>query len=92
MFEDVRQRRAARRVKPGDGRPLQRFRWWQLLNRSLFYLTLDRADGRRTVYAVDVRAAGVGRSHRRERVVGDDRARQVWVCSSSCDGVVPPGV
>ncbi|GAA4335297.1 hypothetical protein BJY14_000653 [Actinomadura luteofluorescens] len=27
---------AAKRLKPGDGRELQRFRWWQLPLRSLF--------------------------------------------------------
>jgi hypothetical protein len=45
-------------VKPGDGRPLERFRWWQQLSRSLFYLSVTGADGRRVVYAVDVRPAG----------------------------------
>lgn len=46
-------RRAAKRVKPGDGRPLKRFRWWQSLSRSLFYLRLDDA-----VYAIDVKHGG----------------------------------
>jgi hypothetical protein len=58
VFEQGRRRRAARRVKPGDGRPLQTFRWWQVLSRSLFSLSLPGADGRPTVYAVDVRPAG----------------------------------
>ena len=58
MFEELRRRRAAGRVKPGSGRPLQRFRWWQQLSRSLFYLYLPAPDGRRTVYAVDVRPMG----------------------------------
>ncbi|WP_208092376.1 hypothetical protein [Blastococcus xanthinilyticus] len=53
----MRRRRAARRVKPGNGRPLQPFRWWQL-SRSLFYLSLLDADDHRTVYAVDLRPAG----------------------------------
>ena len=53
-----RRRRAARRVRPGDGRPLRSFRWWQLLSRSLFSLSLPGADGRPTVYAVDVRTTG----------------------------------
>ena len=55
MFEDVRRRQAARRVRPGTGRSLQRFRWWQQLSRALFSLTLSGADGRRIEYAVDVR-------------------------------------
>jgi len=54
MFDDSRRRRALRRVKPGDGRPLQPFRWWQMLSRSLFYLPLTLDDGTRSVYAVDV--------------------------------------
>ncbi|NGN65621.1 hypothetical protein G5C51_17160 [Streptomyces sp. A7024] len=55
MFEERRRRRAAKRVQPGDGRPLQRFRWWQLPGRALFHLPLVEADGRRAMYTVDVR-------------------------------------
>lgn len=53
-----RRQRAVRRVKTGDGRPLQRFRWWQHLGRALFFLQLPSADGRGTVYAVDIRRRG----------------------------------
>ncbi|CAM5676981.1 hypothetical protein ACFV27_02055 [Streptomyces antimycoticus] len=55
MFKDLRHRRAVQRVRPGDGRALKRFRWWQMLSRALFYLRLMNDDGRQTVYAVDVR-------------------------------------
>ncbi|MFD0304499.1 hypothetical protein [Streptomyces sp. NPDC127119] len=57
MFEEMRSRRAARRITPGDGRPLKRFRWWQLPYRSLFYLRLPDGDGGggKVVYAVDVK-------------------------------------
>ncbi len=58
MFDESRRRRAASRVRPGDGHPLRPFRWWQLLTRSLFSLSLPGPDGRRTEYAVDVRPAG----------------------------------
>ncbi len=58
MSERGRRRRAGRRLKPGDGHPLPPLRWWQLLSRSLFSLSLPGADGRRTVYTVDVRAMG----------------------------------
>ncbi len=58
MIEEWRRRRALRRVKPGTGRPLERFRWWQQFTRSLSYLHLTGADGRRTVYAIDVRPHG----------------------------------
>jgi hypothetical protein len=53
-FDTWRQHRAQKRVKTGDGRPLTRFRWWQLLSRSLFYLRLTTADGDPAEYAVDV--------------------------------------
>jgi hypothetical protein len=53
-----RERRAARRVKPGTGRPLPRFRWWQSLSRSLFYLRLTTKAGEPIEYAVDVRHSG----------------------------------
>ncbi|MBB4788964.1 hypothetical protein BJY27_010011 [Streptomyces rapamycinicus] len=43
------------RVKPGDGRALKRFRWWQSLSRALFHLRLMDGDSGQTVYSVDVR-------------------------------------
>ena len=55
MLKELRHRRAVQRVKPGDGRALKRFRWWQMLTRALFRLRLTSDDGRQTVYAVDVR-------------------------------------
>jgi hypothetical protein len=54
MFDEWRRRRAIQRVKPGDGRALKRFRWWQPLTRSLFYLPEDGGTGRPVVYAVEV--------------------------------------
>ncbi|ATO15210.1 hypothetical protein CO540_16355 [Micromonospora sp. WMMA2032] len=54
MIEDWRQRRAAKRIKSGDGRALKRLRWWQLPFRALFHLPLADGDGRQTVYAVDI--------------------------------------
>ncbi|MFE4641676.1 hypothetical protein [Streptomyces sp. NPDC056730] len=68
MFEERQRRRAAMRVRPGDGRPLRRFRWWQLPGRALFHLPLTRHDGRRTMYAIDVRhwqdqSAGTVKAH-----------------------------
>lgn len=55
-----RERRQARRVKPGDGRPLPRYRWWQVLTRSLFSIDLVAPDGRVSAYAVDIRQLGDG--------------------------------
>jgi hypothetical protein len=50
MFGKERQwDRAARRVKPGNGRPLKPFRWWQPTSRSLYYLRVKDVE-----YAVDV--------------------------------------
>lgn len=48
-------RRAMRRLRPGDGRTLEPFRWWQPLSRSLLHLSLDDNRGRRVVHSVDVR-------------------------------------
>jgi hypothetical protein len=45
-----RRRRAAKRIKPGTGRELQPFRWWQPFARSLYSIDLGRQ-----VYTVDVR-------------------------------------
>lgn len=49
MFHKWKEQSTAKRMTVGDGRPLQRFRWWQLPGRALFYLWLD------VVFAVDVR-------------------------------------
>lgn len=57
-FRSWRKNRAAKRIKPGTGRPLKPFRWWQMLNRSLFYLRLPSADGAAEVYAIDVNHLG----------------------------------
>ncbi|WP_422754141.1 hypothetical protein [Micromonospora sp. WMMD708] len=54
MIDDWRQRRMAKRVRPGNGRALNPIRWWQLPFRALFHLPLPHRDGRRTVYAVDI--------------------------------------
>lgn len=54
-----KQRRNARRAEVGDGSRLPRYRWWQLLNRSLFELELPVVGGGRR-YAVDVRLWGDG--------------------------------
>lgn len=59
---------AERRVRPGDGRPLAPFRWWQTLSRSLFLLTLPASATSPTRYAIDVRTLG-------DREDGEIRAR-----------------
>ncbi|SDS09825.1 hypothetical protein SAMN04489751_1223 [Brevibacterium sandarakinum] len=55
MFQQWRRRRAVRRIEPGDGRLVQRFRWWQLLGRSLFHLDIADAAGYSVKYTVDAR-------------------------------------
>ncbi|RCK71151.1 hypothetical protein DT076_01445 [Desertihabitans brevis] len=56
MLETWRREWAVRKIKPGDGRPLPRFRFWQLLSRSLLHLHLPGRTG--PGYAVDVRRGG----------------------------------
>lgn len=54
-----------RRVTPGDGHPLRRFRWWQLfLGRALLHLDLTIDEGRDVRYSVDVRHQGSGQDGR----------------------------
>lgn len=54
LFKDWARKRRLGKVKPGNGKPLKPYRWWQLLGRSLFYLRRDTASGTSHVYAVDV--------------------------------------
>ncbi|MFC3996126.1 hypothetical protein ACFOVU_09390 [Nocardiopsis sediminis] len=44
MIEEWSRRLAAQRVKPGNGRRLKPFRWWQPTSRALFYLRLENDD------------------------------------------------
>src|SRR4051794_8552169 len=48
-MHEWRRRRAAKRVKPGTGRELTPFRWWQPFSRSLYSLVLGRDDGHQAV-------------------------------------------
>jgi hypothetical protein len=58
MFSDRKRRRAARRIKAGDGHALPRFRWWQPLQRTLFHLRLTGEAGQPETWSVDVRLWG----------------------------------
>lgn len=50
MFDEIKRTLARRRLKPGDGRALKPFRWWQPTSRALMHLPHE--DGH--VYTVDV--------------------------------------
>lgn len=64
MLTESKRRKAALQVRPGNGRKLKTFRWWQPFFRALLYLPLTTAEGRPVVYAVDV--------HYRKRLLSDD--------------------
>ncbi|WP_308798976.1 hypothetical protein [Agromyces silvae] len=51
-------KKRAKRVKPGDGHALQRYRWWQPFSRSLFHLRLLGPDGTPETWSVDIRHGG----------------------------------
>lgn len=52
MFDEWKRKRARERIETGNGAALQRFRWWQLPGRALFFLHIPGLD---SAYAVDVR-------------------------------------
>ncbi|NJQ05432.1 hypothetical protein [Streptomyces lonarensis] len=54
MLNQRQRRRAVGRVRPGDGRALRGYRWWQPLSRALFHIAVTGEDGRPTTYSVDV--------------------------------------
>ncbi|MGO1509765.1 MAG: hypothetical protein ACTHXO_03885 [Actinomycetaceae bacterium] len=58
MVSERKRRRAARRIKAGDGHELKRFQWWQLFTRSLFHLYLPGDAGTRHTWSVDLRHGG----------------------------------
>lgn len=57
MSSSWNDRRLTRRTRPGDGRPLTPFRWWQLLRRSVLSISLEHA-GEPVVHTVEVRHGG----------------------------------
>lgn len=73
MFSRRRRKRAARKVEPGDGRPLKRFRWWQPLSRSLFGIRLVDEHGCAATWSVDVGLWGDSSGEMRARLYRDGR-------------------
>ncbi|MER5814206.1 hypothetical protein ABT140_02600 [Streptomyces californicus] len=58
MGSSWNERRLERRVRPGDGKPLKPFRWWQLTRRSLLSLALPVGGGLSATYTVEVKHGG----------------------------------
>ena len=54
MGPNGNEHRWAKRVKPGDGRALKPFRWWQMTRRSVMSITLN-VDGRPVVHTIEVK-------------------------------------
>lgn len=54
MLEEWRKKRAIKKVKPGDGKPLKPMRAWQMLSRTVFHIDLRDDDGVSRTYSVDV--------------------------------------
>lgn len=72
MVGGWRRRHRARKVKPGTGKPLPRYRWWQQLSRALFHLTLDDDDGTHR-WSVDVRLWGDSNGEVKAQLYRDGR-------------------
>lgn len=62
----------ARTPQPGDDHALQRYRWWQMLLRSLFHLR-RRGDGADEVWSIDVRHGGDSNGEVRAQLYRDGR-------------------
>lgn len=73
VWSEGKRKRAAKRVKPGDGRRLQRFRWWQPFTRSLFHLRRPDEDGQVRTWSVDVRLWGDSDGEVRAKLYLDGR-------------------
>ena len=58
MSSEGKRRRAAKKVKPGDGHAMQRYRWWQPFSRALFHLRLIEDDDLPHRWSVDARLWG----------------------------------
>lgn len=78
MEQTWQQRRRIKRVKPGNDRPLKRFRWWQQLNRGLMYLRLTGEGGRPAEYAVDVAYLGDAKTGEVTARLYRDGRQEAW--------------
>jgi len=54
VLEGWRERRAIKKVKPGDGTPLEPMHPWQALWRTVFHIELPDDDGAARTFSVDV--------------------------------------
>lgn len=68
-----KQKRAARRSKPGDGHGLKPYRWWQPFSRTLFHLHLKDEAGHDQTWSVDVRLGGDSDGEVRAKLYRDGR-------------------
>ncbi len=57
MSSSWNERRLTRRARPADGRDLTRFRWWQLLRRSVMSIALESGGGT-VVHTIEVKHGG----------------------------------
>ena len=73
MWSEGKRKRAAKRVKPGDGRELKRFRWWQPFTRSLFHLRARDETGQERIWSVDFRVMGDSDGEVRAKLYLDGR-------------------
>jgi hypothetical protein len=58
VHADSPRRWTPKKVTPGDGSPLKRYRWWQPFTRTLFFARLRDADGSVHTWSMDVRLGG----------------------------------
>lgn len=61
MSPSWNERRLTKRVKPGDGRPLKPFRWWQMTRRSVMSIALP-VGGRQVLHTIEVKHGGDART------------------------------
>lgn len=72
VLERWQESRAAKRIKPGDGRPLTRIRWWQIPGRALLHLRLPQDNGGWEDYTVDI-------PRKRDPGTGDPRMAHLYL-------------
>ncbi len=89
VWSDWKRKRATKRVKPGDGRPLRRYRWWQPFTRALFHLQLSEPGGEAHTWSVDVRLWGDSDGEVRAKLYRDQR--QVAISKLPAAFPVPGG-
>lgn len=75
MISRWKKRRAAGRLKPGDGHELKPYRWWQPFTRTLLHIRIKAKEGQDQTWSVDMQLWGDSNGEVWAKLYSDGRHR-----------------